>query len=161
MSEIATNDRLARAIHSDYVRRRKRDGSLPPDDPALRDWDELAESLKASSRDQASDIAHKLAAIGCEALPSEEASAEAVDLESDEIETLSHLEHQRWVDDRLRQGWRFGRRRDVAAKLSPYLVPWSELSEEVRDLDRDSVRLIPRLLADSGLSIVRRDSRGR
>ena len=79
-----------------------------------------------------------------------------MDLEPDEIETLARLEHVRWVEDRLRHGWRLGARRDVGAKQSPYLVPWTDLSDEVRDLDRDSVRLIPRLLADSGLSIVRR-----
>ena len=65
-------------------------------------------------------------------------------------------EHDRWIEDRLRQGWRFGLRRDVAAKLSPYLVAWEELAEGVRDLDRDSVRAIPHLLAESGLKIVRR-----
>jgi hypothetical protein len=69
------------------------------------------------------------------------------------------MEHLRWVEDRLRQGWRLGPRRDVAGKRSPYLVPWDELSEEVRDLDRDSVRAIPRLVAELGLSIFRRPSR--
>jgi hypothetical protein len=148
-------ERLARAIHADYVRRRAAEGSLAPDDPALRDWNELEESLKASNRDQAADIWRKLRAIECEAVPSAQAGGRAVELGPDEIETLAHLEHVRWVEDRLRQGWQPGPRRDVAARLSPYLVSWSELSEDVRDLDRDSVRLIPQLLADSGLSIVR------
>ena len=150
---------LAKAIHEDYVRRRKADGSLPHDDPALRCWEELAESLRASSRDQAVDIERKLASIGCDAVLREEGRSEAVEFEPDEIEMLARVEHVRWVEDRLRQGWRLGPRRDVAAKLSPYLVLWDELSEEVRDLDRDSVRAIPRLLAGSGLSIVRRPGR--
>jgi hypothetical protein len=154
------DDRLARAIHEDYVRRRKADGSLEADDPALRDWDGLAEVLRASSRDQAADIARKLAAVGYDVLPSDKASDEAVHLEPDEIEILARLEHVRWAEDRRRQGWSLGSRRDVARKRSPYLVPWSELSEEVRDLDRDTVRLIPQLLSDSGLSIVRRPSGG-
>jgi len=72
---------------------------------------------------------------------------------------LARMEHLRWVEDRLRQGWYLGPRRDVAGKRSPYLVPWDELSEEVRDLDRDSVRAIPRLVAELGLSIVRRPGR--
>ncbi len=152
------NDRLARAIHDDYVRRRE--GSLPADDPALRDWDALAEPLRASSRHQAADIERKLASIGCEARPAPEVAGEPVDLEPEEIEALARLEHFRWVEDRLRQGWSLGTSRDVAGKRSPYLVPWNELSEDVRDLDRDAVRLIPRLLADSGLRIVRhRDSK--
>ncbi len=151
-------DVLARAIHEDYVRRRKGDGSLPHDDPALRSWEKLDESLRASSRDQAVDIARKLASIGCESVRSEEGRSGAVEFEPDEIEMLARMEHLRWVEDRLRQGWHLGPRRDVAGKRSPYLVPWDELSEEVRDLDRDSVRAIPRLVAELGLSIVRRPS---
>jgi len=82
--------------------------------------------------------------------------SETTELEPEEIEMLARAEHDRWIEDRLRQGWRFGLRRDVAAKLSPYLVAWEELAEGVRDLDRDSVRAIPHLLAESGLKIVRR-----
>ena len=152
-------DVLARAIHEDYVRRRKADGSLPHDYPALRCWEKLDESLRASSRDQAVDIARKLASIGCEAVLSEKGRSGAVEFGSDEIEMLARMEHLRWVEDRLRQGWYLGPRRDVAGKRSPYLVPWDELSEEVRDLDRDSVRAIPRLVAELGLSIVRRPGR--
>ena len=76
--------------------------------------------------------------------------------EPEEIEVLARAEHARWVSERLRHGWRLGPQRDVTEKRSPYLVPWELLSEEVRDLDRDSVRAIPRLLRESGLSIVRR-----
>lgn len=152
-------DVLARAIHEDYVRRRKADGSLPHDDRALRSWEELAESLRASSRGQAVDIVRKLASIGCEAVRSEEGRSGVAEFEPDEIEMLARIEHVRWVEDRLRQGWHLGPRRDVEGKRSPYLVPWDELSEQVRNLDRDSVRAIPRLVAESGLSIVRRPSR--
>lgn len=145
---------LAMAIHEDYLRRRRADGSLPSDDPALRSWDVLDESLRASNRDQAADIARKLGSIGCEAVFGTD--GKTVEFEPEEIETLPRAEHVRWVEDRLRQGWRRGPHRDVAGKLSPYLAPWEELSEAVRDLDRDSVRAIPRLLDNAGLTIVRR-----
>lgn len=147
---------LAKAIHEDYVRRRKADGSLPHDDPALRCWEELAESLRASSRDQAVDIERKLASIGCDAVLREEGRSEAVEFEPDEIEMLARVEHVRWVEDRLRQGWHFGFRHDLPGRRSPYLVSWDEPSAEVRCLDRESIRAISRLLAESGLSVVRR-----
>lgn len=153
---MAEAELIARAIHADYLRRGKVDGSLPEDDPSLRAWEELDESLRASDRDQAGDIGRKLASIGCAAVPAEQARSEPVQFEPGEIEMLARLEHARWVEERLRQGWRPGPRRDVAERRSPYLVPWEELSEKVRDLDRDSVRAIPRLLAEVGLLIVRR-----
>ncbi len=87
----------------------------------------LDESLRASNRDQATDIARKLASIGCEAAPAKQARSEPVQFEPGEIEMLARLEHDRWVEERLRQGWRPGPRREVAEKRSPYLVPWEEL----------------------------------
>ena len=151
---------VARAIHEDYLRRRKADGTLGRDDPSLRDWEELDGSLRASNKDQADDIVGKLASIGCEVVRAGQASDDQAQFEADEIEMLSRAEHARWVEDRLRQGWRLGPRRDVPGRRSPYLVPWEDLSEEMRDLDRDSVRAIPRLLAQCGLSVVRRRSSG-
>jgi hypothetical protein len=41
-------------------------------------------------------------------------------------------------------------------KVTPYLVGWGELSEEVREWDREPVRRIPELLAGIGLEIRRR-----
>jgi hypothetical protein len=36
-------------------------------------------------------------------------------------------------------------------------VPWSELAEANRDKDRDVVRLLPEILAEFGLEVVRYD----
>ena len=68
---------------------------------------------------------------------------------------LAKLEHDRWEAERRADGWVYGPTRDAASKRSPYLVPWEELSEDVRDLDRDAVGAIPRLLDDAGLIAVR------
>lgn len=151
-------ERLARAIHEDYVRRRKADPTSAGDDPAMRDWGELDESLKDSNRDQALDIERKLEAIGCKAVPRAEAAGSLSEFTDDDIEKLARLEHLRWAEQRRREGWRAGPEREPAARRTPYLVPWGELPETVRDLDRDAVRAIPRLLAQSGLAVVRRKS---
>jgi hypothetical protein len=147
---------LARAIHDDYLRRHQADGSSPPDDPSLRPWDELPESLRESNRSQAADIDAKLAAISYEAVTSIEGVDSVTEFSSDEVEQLARLEHDRWVSERLASGWTLGPTKDVEAKRSPYLVPWEELTEEVRDLDRDTVRRIPQFLAALDLVIVSR-----
>ena len=51
-------------------------------------------------------------------------------------------------------GWRLGAR-VPEKKLSPYLVSWGELAEEVRELDRLFIRGLPRFLAKAGFQIVR------
>jgi len=66
------------------------------------------------------------------------------------------LEHQRWEIERRQDGWRPGPARDPARKLSPYLVPWENLPEEIKDLDRDAIRALPTFLARAGFAITRR-----
>jgi hypothetical protein len=73
----------------------------------------------------------------------------------DEVEELAKLEHERWMAERTTDGWSYSFSKDTTAKTSPYLVPWEELSEEVRELDRETVRRIPRMLQLVHLAVVR------
>jgi hypothetical protein len=143
---------LGRAIHQDYVDRRTRE--LSGGDRALVPWASLDDGLRESNRQQADDIAAKLAAIGCELVPAT-AGAPPFAFTAAELEQLAELEHARWTVERLRTGWRPGDR-DPAARRSPYLVPWAELAEPIRDLDRAAVAAIPALLATIGLTARRR-----
>ena len=65
------------------------------------------------------------------------------------------MEHGRWVVERLADGWKLSKTRDVAKKTSPYLVPWTELPEDIKERDRKAVRQIPELLAQVGCEIRR------
>lgn len=144
---------VARAIHEEY--RRERLASPQSPDPALAEWDALHPDLQNSNRDQARDIKAKLHAIGC-TFTREPTKGEAVsELTEGEIETLARLEHGRWVVERLLAGWRFGEERNLEKKTNPYLVPWTELSEEVKELDRQAVKKIPRFLEGQGFRVQR------
>jgi hypothetical protein len=68
----------------------------------------------------------------------------------DEVEVMARLKHDRWVAERRRGGRRPGPR-DPQRRTTPYLVPWEELAEEIREYDRLFVRQLPRLLASVGL----------
>lgn len=52
------------------------------------------------------------------------------------------MEHDRWCEDKIIKGWIYGPEPDFELKTSPYLVPWEELSEGVKDYDRNTVRNI-------------------
>jgi hypothetical protein len=147
-------ERVARAIHENY--RRDQAGRKPAGDPALAPWGELPEQLRDSNRDQADHIVEKLEAIGCTVEPARDGAAAPFSFTQAEIERLAELEHDRWVAERRAAGWTQGVERDVANKVTPYLVSWDELSEEVREWDREPVRRIPELLAGVGLEIRRR-----
>ena len=64
------------------------------------------------------------------------------------------------MDERTGSGSRPGPR-DPERRTTPYLVPWDELSEDVRDYDRLFVRRLPRVLAALGLQILAPDAAGR
>jgi len=122
----------------------------------MASWDVLAETLKESNRDQAKHIPDKLTAISCQVVPADGLGEELRAFSSDEIEDMARVEHERWVRERLAGGWHPASAEDVETKHSPYLVGWGELSEYSRDLDRDTVRAIPRFLGEVGLAVVRR-----
>jgi hypothetical protein len=145
-------DRVARAIHDRF--RAGQEGILPAADASMRDWSDLDDSLKASNRHQAADILPKLRAIGCDVLASAD-DPEPFVFSAEEVERLAEREHLRWVNDRVANGWTPGPVRDGALRRTPYLVPYAELPEAVRELDRDAVRAIPGLLRGVGLAIRR------
>jgi len=71
---------------------------------------------------------------------------------------MARMEHDRWVAEKFLQGFSFGPR-DVHRKTSPYLVPWEDLTEDIKDFDRKAVREISELLAGAGFEIYRLKAR--
>ena len=142
---------LGMAVHATYLDDQK--ANKPPDDPSMQPWDKLRDDLKESSRKQADHIPEKLRRIGCGFIPVTGRDPIKATLTAKEIETLAEMEHDRWVIERRCEGWVFGPERDVHRKVSPYLVPWNELDEKVKEWDRNAVRKIPDLLARAGFEL--------
>ena len=148
-----TMEVIARATHQNYLESRAAAGLVPAGDAAMVPWERLPKSLKESNRNQARHLWVKLAAVGCALAPTVGAEASFAFTPA-EVEQLSGLEHERWVAERLGDGWRLGPR-DIAAKTTPHLAPWEDLTEDIRDLDRAAVRGLPAFVADVGYQIVR------
>ena len=151
-----TYETLARATHEEYIRSQREEGQTPETNLTMVPWDDLAETLKESNRDQASHIGVKLKAVGCGIIPWSNWDAESFEFAAEEIELLSVMEHDRWNAERRRGGWTYAPgEKDVDKKTTPYLVPWDDLSEEVREWDRVMVRGIPGFLAQAEFQVVR------
>jgi hypothetical protein len=140
---------IAQAIHE-----RWRSAQIEAGKPAPS-WQELDESRKESSRDQARDIPAKLRMVGCDVAPLDREHGNDFAFADEEVERLAAAEHDRWVWERTADGWTSGDK-DAARKTTPYLVPFDQLPADIADYDRDAVREIPRLLASAGLQVVRR-----
>ena len=142
-------DAVARAIHERWrVQQRAGGVAAPPT------WAELDESRRNSSRAQARDIDAKLRLVGCAIAPLTDDAATHFKFTEAEVESLGSHEHDRWVKERVADGWTSGPK-DAARKMTPYLVPFSELPPDIAEYDRLFVRELPNLLAAAYLQVVR------
>ena len=55
------------------------------------------------------------------------------------VEELARNNHEVWAQERREQGWRYGPERNDGRKEHPGLVPYDELSEAEKDVDRATV----------------------
>lgn len=150
-----TFELLARAIHRDYVHQQLAAGQTPQTNPALKDWDDLDQATKERNRHQAAHVGTKLDAVGCEIEPWTDWDREPVVFTKEEVESLAEMEHERWCGERRAEGWSYGAQRDDARRVSPYLLPWVELPESVKDWNRATARGLPDFVARAGFAVVR------
>ncbi|MHB8084822.1 MAG: NAD-binding protein [Dehalococcoidia bacterium] len=149
----STNEILARAIHDEYRSNAARRGETPETNRSMAHWDQLSANLKESSRSQAENIAVKLRQFGYDFAMSPEWEQQPIKFSDQDVEEMAKLEHTRFVEERLRKGWKPGPVKDDVKKISPTLIPWDDLSQEEKDKDRDPVRSIPEFLARAGYRV--------
>lgn len=147
-------DTIAMAIHQQY--RQDQIKNLPTEKPSTMEWSNLRENLKESSRQQADHIFEKLSSIGLTVHKVKDRAIKLWELSNKEVEILAEMEHGRWNIERVLDGWKFGPEKDVEKKISPYLMSWDGLPEDVKEWDRQTVRKIPEYLARIGFEIRRK-----
>jgi hypothetical protein len=155
LSEAAKRrlNRAARMAHADYLE------SAAPKDLSFQPWDKLAETLKLSNYHQVAYWQGVLREHGLGVRRLTRANARRAPLDIARgvgrkgILHLAEIEHGRWNVERLAYGWRYAEGKDVARKLSPYLVPWSEVPKKIQEYDVVAVRNLPRKLREAGLEL--------
>ena len=148
--DSAVREQLARAIHAAY--RETERGLTTPDDPSIAAWNDLPSYLRYSNCAQADRICEKVHRAGY-VVDTCGSAAPVARFTREELDIMAQMEHGRWVVERLEGGWTPGPGRDARRKISPYLVPWQTLPEDVKDKEREMVRAIPRLLAEIGYQV--------
>jgi ppGpp synthetase/RelA/SpoT-type nucleotidyltranferase len=143
----------ARLAHEHYTR------SSTPQDPSLKPWEELDETLRRSNYAQ---VAYWLAALRDEGLvvrplTKHDEKRAPMDLEKaigrPGVRRLAEAEHGRWNVERLSYGWRFAEEKDVTRKLSPFLIPWSDVPPQIQKHDVNAIRNLPKKMRSAGLEI--------
>lgn len=145
-------ERIAQAIHDRWRQEAIAKGETAPT------WQELDESRKNSSRDQAHHIPIYLRKVGCAIAPLRDWEAKEFTFTEAEIELLATAEHERWNRERSADGWTLADEKNVERKKTPYLLPWQQLKKlypDIAEFDAIFIRAMPAILASAGLQIVR------
>lgn len=145
-------NRLARDLHEKYVQERKLKEETRETNPSLVKFEDLPEDIKEANFDNIKKIPEKLSWIGYSTrrIQQDETQRELT-LTEEEIEIMANREHDRWVWQKIMQGWVYKEgRKDFVNKTSPFIVPWNKLSDDIRVNDFNAVRLIPELLKEAG-----------
>jgi voltage-gated potassium channel Kch len=147
---------IAQSIHEMYLRQGAARGETVITNPSMVPWSKLPEYLKESNRLQADDIATKLKTIGCAIVPLTDWEADRFAFSQGEIEKMAQMEHERWVQEKVSLGYTYGPVKDAEKKTNPNIVPWHQLTDPMKEIDRDSVRTIPMILAGVELQVHRK-----
>lgn len=140
-------DARAVAVHSEFMRaQRDARGDKFGSAPAEAEWAHLPEPFRDDNRNVADQMDYKLASIFMLAVP----GSDNAPIPPDDAETLARLAHARWWAAKALTGWRFGAKRDDRAQLHPDMQPYDQLSEPVKQKDRDEVASLPRLAELAG-----------
>ncbi|RJQ83190.1 MAG: hypothetical protein C4519_07215 [Desulfobacteraceae bacterium] len=144
-------EEMAQAAHQKYLDENRK--KTIKQDANLQEWEKLPPDLKDSNRSQVDHYEEKLRAINRTIRKAKPRTFSNNPFTVEEIELLAEVEHARWNIERLNNGWKLGKK-DVEKKTSPYLIAWSELSEEIKFWDRDAMKHLPVLLEKYGYEII-------
>jgi len=144
-------EQLAKLIHEKYNEEQLKANPNKPLE--FTDWNSLTDSMKYSNFRQARAYFDKLRKTGYDALIEGNGREEVQSFTKDQIEILARDEHDSWYEERIQNGWVYGINKDTEKKISPFMIPYDQLTEKIKDLDRDVVRNIIPLLHSIGLRI--------
>ncbi len=125
------------------------------------EYEKLPPDIKADNVAAARRIPRVLSLINMQVVKTKEDEIKRNDNIANAIENnlelLAEAEHNGWMDEKFRKGWRptaQGEKRDDKQQIHDCLVPYSELSEENKDKDRNSVKNYPEIIDLAGYAIV-------
>ncbi len=144
-------DRLAKRLHAAFR-------ELANESQAANvSWVALPETYRRADRHAADHIPAKLWSLGLATERQFSDSFLAVDkgwqtqwtAEGSRTEGLERIEHERWIADRVMEGWRYSPARDDDLRLHNDLVPFDSVSLKDQEKDRKQIALISTIIKES------------
>lgn len=70
-------------------------------------------------------------------------------------EEIAKNVHEVWAEGRMKDGWRYGEKRNDVGKLHPCLMPYEELTEKEKEFDRKTSQETLKMIIKLGFKIVK------
>jgi len=169
-------ERLAECVHEVFREEQSAKPEAERAPTARLSYAELEDKDKALNRAYVQDMRPKLGRVGYVMVPARSGETSVV-LPDEHLETMTEMEHERWLRQKIDQGWRYAPVRCNETLENPNMVPWREmppgelaerygqgaaarmgpppLSESAKRTTREMVDKIPRILAAAGYTVVR------
>lgn len=68
-------------------------------------------------------------------------------------ETVAEAVHNAWMDGRSKEGWKYGKKKDILRKTDPNICDYSELTESEKEYDRKTAEAVIETLLANGYTI--------
>lgn len=146
-------ERLAKSIHEEYCKKEKAKGNDYSTNKVLIEWEKLSDEDKESNRAQARKCFAKLKKGGYSVTIMTDLNDDEFNFNKEDLELMAEYEHERWMAEKLKNGWKYGLVKDSGQKTHPCIIAYEKLSEEEKQKDRDTVIDLPQHLAMIGLKI--------
>ena len=145
-------EQMAKEFHHHYIANSQSD-----QDGIKADWASLDEAIKESNRCLAQKIREYLNHFHYRIISRQGFDLPVFSLSDQEIEYIASREHQRWLEEKESDGWRYGLEKNIAQKTNPFIKNWEDLSEEEKKFNYEFVRIIPEIINQARLQIHKDD----
>ena len=156
-SHAALIERIARAVHENFLDEERRSTSLNAS-PILVSFDMLEEEIRSTLRSRAERCIQILSSWSIKLAQLEDSLDSGAALTEAETESIAEREHESWCQERLAQGFRYDLQRDFHKKTHPDLVPWQDLPDSRRIVQRSFAQTLSNVIARAGFKLVRQPS---
>jgi hypothetical protein len=145
----ASLEKAAESSHNNAIKKKRHEVT----DPSMEPWGELDKKFKESSIQQKlfAEAILRYGGYGVRKKPKNQ--IKLIKFPKDRLKLMAEMEHGRFNVERTRADWKLGEKRDHLKKISPYLRPWIELSDDVQKWDVDYVAGWPKDLKEAGLEV--------
>ena len=145
-------ENIAQVVHEKY--REHYLLTRPETHLSMLPWDQLDERLKESNRQHAISIPEKLRSIHYTLAPKTLSPVSTFSFSEKEVEFLAEEEYMRYFIAKQKEGHVDGITYDPAKETVPDIIPWADVDEKTKEINREFIKNIPEILNQAGFQII-------